>query len=114
MRTGETDVFVNAVGGMKVDEPAADLGIAMAVAGSLKDVTLPREAVFIGEVGLGGEIRAVPNLELRIREAEKLGFKTAFVAEANRGKTSPGKNIRLRPFKTLSEAVLALLREGRG
>lgn len=109
--TESTDVFVNAVGGMRVDEPAADLGIALAVAGSLKDKPLPKEAVFIGEVGLGGELRAVPLMDARVREAQKLGFKTAFVSHANSGNMSRPQSIELRFCKTLAEVMNLLFRE---
>lgn len=68
------DVFVNVVGGVKIDEPAVDLGLALAVASSFKNIPLDHHTVMIGEVGLGGEIRTVPYVDQRLREAEKLGF----------------------------------------
>lgn len=67
------DIYINVVGGIKIDEPAADLAVALAVVSSLKDIILERTVV-IGELGLSGEVRFVPNLEKRIKEAEKLGF----------------------------------------
>ncbi len=70
----DQDVFVNVVGGLKIFEPAADLAIAMAIISSVKDQNIPPKAVFIGEVGLLGEIRSVGNLDRRIKEATKLGF----------------------------------------
>ena len=77
----QTDVFVNVVGGLRLVEPAGDLAVATALASSVYDCALPHDAVFIGEIGLGGEIRAVGRLDRRLAEAEQLGFKTAFVAE---------------------------------
>lgn len=70
----DQDVFVNITGGLRITEPAADLAIAMAILSSFKDLTLPPKSVFIGEVGLLGELRTVRNLEKRSSEAKKLGF----------------------------------------
>ncbi len=71
---GECDVFLSAAGGFKIKEPAVDLGLAIAIASSLKNKSLPAKTVFIGEVGLLGEIRNVPYLDQRIKEAKRLGF----------------------------------------
>ena len=68
------DIYINVVGGLKIDEPAADLAVALAIVSSLKDIVV-EQTVVIGELGLSGEVRFVPNLEKRIIEAEKLGFK---------------------------------------
>ncbi|HKS05291.1 MAG TPA: DNA repair protein RadA [Gemmatimonadaceae bacterium] len=77
----QTDVFVNVVGGLRLGEPAGDLAIAAALASSVYERPVPTGAVFIGEIGLGGEIRGVNRLDRRLAEAEQLGFTTAFVAE---------------------------------
>jgi DNA repair protein RadA/Sms len=79
VKLGEQDIFVNVVGGMKVDEPAADLAIAAAIASSMKDVSVRADAVLIGEVGLAGELRLPGQMPVRLREAQKLGFKVAIV-----------------------------------
>ncbi|NNE34849.1 MAG: DNA repair protein RadA, partial [Rhodothermales bacterium] len=79
LRVSSQDVFVNVAGGLKLSEPAADLGILMAVASSLLDRPLPPDTAIIGEVGLGGEVRSVSQISVRIREAEKLGFRAAVV-----------------------------------
>ncbi|MGI9611778.1 MAG: DNA repair protein RadA [Acidimicrobiales bacterium] len=73
------DVFVSATGGAVVTEPGADLGVAVALASSLTDVPTPPELVACGEIGLGGEVRSVPRLELRLQEAYRLGFRSAIV-----------------------------------
>lgn len=73
------DVYLNVAGGIRIDEPAADLGICAAIATGLRDKAVPPDMLFIGEVGLGGELRAVSQLEKRLAEAAKLGFKTAVV-----------------------------------
>jgi DNA repair protein RadA/Sms len=77
------DVYVNVVGGLSIDEPAGDLGVALAVASSLRDVALKPQAIAIGEVGLNGEVRAVSSLEARLKEAQKLGFTLAVVPTHN-------------------------------
>jgi DNA repair protein RadA/Sms len=85
----QTDVFVNVVGGLRLTEPAGDLAIAAALASSVYDRPLPSGAVFVGEIGLGGEIRGVNRLDRRLAEAEQLGFTTAYVADrsATSGRT---------------------------
>lgn len=77
------DVYVNVIGGVEISEPAADLGIALAVATCARDVVVDPHTVIIGEIGLSGEIRAVNNIEKRIKEAQKLGFKKAIIPCAN-------------------------------
>jgi DNA repair protein RadA/Sms len=79
----EHDVFANVVGGLSIDEPAADLAVALALASSLRGVALGAEVVVFGELGLTGEVRPVAFGEERIREAAKLGFRRALVPEAN-------------------------------
>ncbi len=81
-KLGVQDVFVNITGGMKVEDPAVDLGLVCAIISSLHDLTVPRSTAFAAEVGLSGEIRAVTRLEPRIAEAEKLGFERIFVAQS--------------------------------
>ena len=78
------DAYVNIVNGMKIIEPAIDLGIIVAVASSYKNISIPKDMVVIGEVGLTGEIRTVSLMEKRLKEAEKLGFKTCIIPESNK------------------------------
>lgn len=78
-KLSDQDVFLNVAGGYKVQEPAADLAVACAVLSSLTDTPFEEEAVVMGEIGLGGEVRPIPQIEQRLREAEKLGFPQAFV-----------------------------------
>jgi len=80
------DVFINVVGGLEVDEPAVDLGIAAAVASSFRDRPVDPSTFLMGEVGLGGEIRAVAQAEVRLREASKMGFKRALLPQRNLAK----------------------------
>lgn len=77
----QLDVFVNVVGGLRVQEPAGDLAVAAALASSVFDHALPADAVFLGEVGLAGEVRPISQAERRIGEAEKMGMRTVYLAE---------------------------------
>lgn len=83
LNLSKQDVYVNVIGGVEISEPAADLGIALAVATCSRDVVVDSHTVIIGEIGLSGEIRAVTNIEKRIKEAQKLGFKKAIIPNAN-------------------------------
>jgi DNA repair protein RadA/Sms len=76
---GFNDVFIKIAGGLRIDEPAADLGVCMALVSSLEDKLLPEKSIYIGEVGLGGEIRGVNRIDERINEALKLGFEKIFI-----------------------------------
>ena len=81
--TGDQDVFVNAVGGVRISEPAADLAVLLAITGSLRARPLPKGFIAFGEVGLAGEVRPAPRGQERLREAAKLGFSVAVVPKAN-------------------------------
>jgi DNA repair protein RadA/Sms len=106
------DVFVNAVGGVKIVEPAADLAVLMAVVSSLKNRPLPPRLVAFGEVGLAGEVRPVQRGQERLREAAKLGFTYALVPHANRPR-QPIAGIEVLPVRRIEEAVIRF-REGFG
>ncbi|MCC6772950.1 MAG: DNA repair protein RadA [Gemmatimonadaceae bacterium] len=82
----QLDVFLNVVGGLRMQEPAGDLAVAAALASSVYDRALPSDAVFIGEVGLGGEVRPVSQAERRLAEAAQLGFRTVYLSERARPK----------------------------
>lgn len=101
---GNFDVYINIAGGLKIDEPAADLGICAAIATGLRDKTIPPDMIFIGEVGLGGELRAVSQLEKRLSEAAKLGFKRAVVPYQSLSGISVPKSFTAYGAKTLIEA----------
>jgi DNA repair protein RadA/Sms len=107
---GDQDVFVNVVGGLTIDEPAADLAVAAAVASSLRGLPLRAEVVLIGEVGLSGELRMVGQMPARLREAARLGFKTAVVPKrVRRGEPWPDELqiIEVRSLKQALEQSLA-------
>jgi DNA repair protein RadA/Sms len=84
LKLSEQDIFANVVGGLQIDEPAADLAIAVAITSSWRDVSVKADAVLIGEIGLAGELRMPGQMQARLREAQKLGFKTAIVPKALR------------------------------
>ncbi|MEP9410920.1 MAG: DNA repair protein RadA [Candidatus Brocadia sp.] len=105
LKLGGQDVFVNIVGGVQVDEPAADLGIAMTVASSFKEKIIPSEIVFVGEVGLGGEVRSVSQIDIRLKEAQRLGFKRAVVPKENVKGIGKDLGIELIEVCYLSDAV---------
>ena len=105
----QLDVFLNVVGGVRMQEPAGDLAVAAALASSVYDKTLPADAVFIGELGLGGEIRAVSQIERRIAEAEKLGMRVAYVGERSVPKRAP-KNITVEGVADITALFRGLFR----
>lgn len=81
---GNQDVYLNIVGGIKINEPALDLGIILAASSSFKNIAIPNDTIAIGEVGLTGEVRSVNQIEKRLKEAEKLGFRRCIIPESNR------------------------------
>jgi DNA repair protein RadA/Sms len=102
----DQDVFLNAVGGVKITEPAADLAVLLAIASSIRNQALPRNLVVFGEVGLAGEIRPCPRGQERLKEAAKLGFKVAIVPKANLPKTKI-TNLQVIPVERIDEALRA-------
>ncbi|MEI8134935.1 MAG: DNA repair protein RadA [bacterium] len=105
VRLGDKDIFINIAGGLTVDEPAADLAITMAVLSSLNDIPLDSKTCFIGEIGLGGEVRAVPQAELRIAEAAKLGFETVVIPKSNLKSAPKLKGTKIHSVDSLSEVL---------
>lgn len=111
MNLSNSDIYVNVAGGLRIDETAVDLGICAAVATSQADIPLPPDMIFIGEVGLGGELRGVSQLEKRINEAAKLGFKSAIVPKQSlRGVKIPN-GFAAYGIKTISEMINMLRRK---
>ncbi len=98
------DVFVNVAGGVRVDEPAVDLGVVAAIASSFLDKPVDARTVLIGEVGLAGEVRAVGQVETRVREASKLGFRRCIVPESSRRQIAISDEMELVGVTSLSEA----------
>jgi len=107
LATIDQDVFVNAVGGVRIGEPAADLAVSLAVVSSLTDRPVPRDLVVFGEVGLAGEVRPAPRGQERLREAVKLGFRRAIMPRANRPKAAIA-GLELIPVERIEQAVQLL------
>lgn len=107
LNLSKQDVYVNVMGGIDVDEPSADLGIALAIATCARDVVVDSQTVIIGEIGLSGEIHPVNNLEKRLNEAAMTGFKKAIIPYANRDISNP--KIKTVPVKRLIDAISACI-----
>ena len=107
LNLSKQDVYVNVIGGLEIDEPAADLGVALAVATCARDVIVSPDTVIVGEIGLSGEIRSVNNLQKRIHEAEKLGFKKIIVPASNKINTDEFQDINVIPVERLMDAISA-------
>jgi DNA repair protein RadA/Sms len=108
MNIGDSDVFVNITGGVRVDEPGIDLGIVIAIISNHRDITIDPYTVLIGEVGLGGEVRPVAHIDKRLREAAKLGFKRAILPETNRKGLDLTEDIELFGAKNLHDVLNTL------
>ncbi len=109
LNVGQHDVFVNIAGGIKIEEPALDLGIAISIVSSLRDVPVDSSSVAVGEIGLGGEIRTISQIEKRVQEAAKLGFKRIVVPQNNRKALKPTGEIEIIGVDRMEKAVEALL-----
>ena len=103
----DQDVFVNAVGGVKISETAVDLAVLVAICSSLRDKPLERGLVVFGEVGLAGEIRPAPRGQERLREAAKLGFSKALIPRANAPR-QPVEGLKVIAVDRLSDALAAV------
>ncbi|MFC1949632.1 DNA repair protein RadA, partial [Chloroflexota bacterium] len=105
LKLGNQDIMVNVAGGLKIGEPASDLGIALAITSSARDVAVDPELAAVGEVGLSGELRAVSQLDRRLNEAARLGFKHCIVPKTGAGASQSVKGIKVIPAATLKEAI---------
>ncbi|MDU4960958.1 MAG: DNA repair protein RadA [Sporomusaceae bacterium] len=102
---GSSDVYVKVAGGIKIDEPAIDLGLCAALASSFRNARTAPDTVFLGEVGLAGEVRAVTQIEARIREAERMGFKTIILPQGNLKRLASTSTARLIGVQTVREGL---------
>ena len=110
MALGGQDVYLNVVSGIKIAEPAVDLGIILACVSSYKNIGISQELVAIGEVGLTGEVRAVNMIEKRIKEAERLGFKKCIIPESNKKLLKDGFKLDIIGVKNVNEAIKYILK----
>jgi DNA repair protein RadA/Sms len=104
----DQDIFLNIAGGMKVEEPAADLGVVASIASSARNQLIDSRMVVFGEVGLGGEVRGINRADVRVRESKKLGFERCILPRQNQEKMKGEKEIELIGVKTIREAMEAL------
>jgi len=105
LKLGNQDIIANATGGLRIREPAADLGIALSIASSFRDVGVDPQIAAVGEVGLSGELRAVSQLDRRVNEVARLGFKRCLVPKVGARVSPVPKGIELIPVSTLREAI---------
>ena len=105
MNLGSQDIYLNVVSGIKISEPAIDLGICLAVASCYKGISIPKDMVAIGEVGLTGEVRTVNMIEKRLKEAEKLGFKKCIIPENNKKLLKDEYKLDIIGVKNIGEAL---------
>jgi DNA repair protein RadA/Sms len=109
---GGQDIYANVVGGLRIGEPAADLALALAVASSFRDIPIDPQLTAIGEIGLGGELRSVSQVERRLIEAQRLGFTRAIIpASAARRGTTDIAGLRVIRADTVGEAIEAIVSE---
>ena len=102
---GSQDVYLNVVGGLKINEPSIDLGIMLVTASSFKNIAIPKDMVIIGEVGLTGEVRRINLIEKRLKEAEKLGFKSCIIPESNKKDLKDNYKLDIITVRNINEAM---------
>ena len=111
VRTFDLDVYLNVIGGIRIDETASDLGVAIAMWSAVRDRAIPDDTLFIGELGLSGELRAVSRAESRVAEASRLGFKRIFLPQRNVRDIQSGGNrfdAELIPVRSLMETIVKI------
>ena len=105
MPLGGQDIYLNVVSGIKLVEPAADLGAVLSIASVFRNIPINKELVAVGEVGLTGEIRSVNLIDKRIKEAEKMGFKTIIIPESNKKLLKEKYKIDIIGVSNINEAI---------
>ena len=109
LRLADQDLFVNVVGGLQIQEPAADLAVAIAIASSVKNVPVANDVALVGEIGLSGELRSVGQLDARLREAAKLGFQRTIVPKIVHQSEPLPQGIIVKQVRSVQEAITAAL-----
>ena len=108
LRLYNQDVYVNVAGGLSLSEPAVDLPLCMAVASSLADVPIPNDLAVMGEVGLTGEIRAITQMERRMHECVRLGFRKIMCPADTAKRLKAPEGVEILPVRTLAQAIAQL------
>ena len=109
LSVASSDMYLNVIGGLELDEPAADLATVLAIASSHLDRPVGSDVVAIGEIGLTGEVRSVNSLEQRLKEVARLGFKRCVVPAHVRGELRAPEGLKLLPVRNVREAIAAVL-----
>ena len=107
-KTYNQDIYINVAGGLELSEPAADLALCVAVASSLKDACVGPDVAVMGEVGLAGEVRAIPQCERRVAECQRLGFTTVMLPKENLRRIKAPEGMRLVGVDTVMQALSVL------
>ena len=107
LNLSHNDIYINIIGGLDIDEPASDLGVALAILACYRDIIIPKDTVLMGEIGLSGEVRYVDNIEKRLNEAQKMGFKKAVVPNVSEKVKEKLKklDIEIAFVKNITEAI---------
>lgn len=107
LNLSHSDIYINIIGGLDIDEPASDLGVALAILACYRDIIIPKDTVLMGEIGLSGEVRYVDNIEKRLNEAQKMGFKKAVVPNVSEKVKEKLKklDIEIAFVKNITEAI---------
>jgi DNA repair protein RadA/Sms len=108
VRLGQQDVFINIAGGIRLDDPAVDLGIAAAVVSSYRDIPVEPTIAFIGEIGLTGEVRTATSMEVRLNEVQKLGFQSAMIPKSSMKRLNNTYSVQLLPVDKILSALMKL------
>ena len=115
LQIGGQDIYVNVVGGIRLNEPSVDLGIICVCASSFRNIPIPKDVVIMGEVGLTGEVRRINMIEKRLKEAEKLGFKRCIIPDSNKKHLEERYNLEIIGVKNINDALRALnLKKSKG
>ena len=108
LNLGSQDVYLNVVGGLKINEPSVDLGIILVTASCYKNIPIPKDIVMMGEVGLTGEVRRINMIEKRLKEAEKMGFRKCIIPESNKKVLKEKFKLDIIGVKDINEAMKEL------
>jgi len=105
LRFSSQDVYLNVTGGLEIDEPSADLATALALISSIRDIPIPQDTIAAGEIGLAGECRAAPDIEQRVLEAQRLGFKRFLLPSRSAERITKTLDIELIPINSIYEVL---------
>src|SRR6202042_1111508 len=105
-----SDVYAATVGGVRLPEPSVDLAVALAIASSVANLSLPQGVIVVGEVGLAGEVRNVAGVPRRVAEAERMGFRQAIVPVGSTGGAAPGAGMEVTEVEDVRDALKAAFR----